>query len=353
MRSTPFERLTRLPLALLTSAPVRFLLTFGVVLLHAVGVARAEEIVCTGANLVPELAEKNPALLQKMKEEAAATPNGEGLLWRVEGKGAAPSYLFGTMHVTDPRVTEPPEASKAALAEARTVVIETTDILDRQAVMAAMLAKPELMMFPAGESLTDHLSSEERKLVERALEKRGIPLQSVVKTKTWLLVSLVSLPECELKRQQAGALVLDAKLAQDAKAAGKRVAGLETVDEQLSAMASLPMELHMRGLVGTLGLGDRMDDMIETMIVLYEGGETGMFQPAMSGLLELGEEEADDYAAFEETMVETRNRTMAERAAPLLDEGGAFIAVGAMHLPGEKGLIELLRQAGHRVERAD
>jgi len=350
MRFRPFKYPAA---AFLAHAHRLFLLTFTVVLLHVGGVARAEEIVCTGANLIAELAEKDPHLLEKMKKEAAAIPNGEGLLWRVERQGGAPSYLFGTMHVTDPRVTEPPEVAKTALAGARTVVIETTDILDRQTLMAAMLAKPELMMFPTGESLTDHLSPEERKLVEEALEKRGIPLQSVVKTKPWLLVSLVSLPECELKRQQAGALVLDAKLAQDAKAAGKRVAGLETVEEQLSAMASLPMELHMRGLVGALGLGDRMDDMIETMIVLYEGGETGMFRPALSGLLELGEEEAGDYAAFEETMVQMRNRIMAERAAPLLDEGGAFIAVGAMHLPGEGGIIELLRQAGYEVSRAD
>ena len=49
-------------------------------------------------------------------------------------------------------------------------------------------------------------------------------------------------------------------------------------------------------------------------------------------------------------MVTARNRTMAERAMPFIDAGGAFIAVGALHLPGEEGLIELLRKKGYRVE---
>ncbi|WEX09902.1 TraB/GumN family protein [Chelativorans sp. AA-79] len=336
---------------LLTTLAAALLLLF-LAALPAAGRA-AEEAACTGTDLVAELGRENPALLRRIETEAEAIPNGEGLLWRVEGRATAPSYLFGTMHVTDPRVTKLPEAAQNAFAEARKVVIETTDILDRQAMMAAMLEKPGLMMFPEGESLTDHLTPEQRQTVEEALQKRGMPLQSVIRMKPWILISLVSLPECELQRQQKGTPVLDAKLAQEAEAAGKDVTGLETVTEQLSAMASLPLDLHIQGLVGTLDLGERMDDVIETMVALYIKGETGMFRPALGELLELEGQEEADYAAFEERMVKMRNRVMAERAVPLLEEGGAFIAVGAMHLPGETGLIELLRDAGYRVSRAE
>lgn len=321
--------------------------------LFLAGKARADEAVCQGIDLVAELAEQDPVLLQRIKAEAASIPNGDRLLWRVEKGSSKPSYLFGTMHVTDPRVTELPRSAKDAFTAAETVVIETTDILDKQAMMAAMAAKPELMMFPGKETLADHLSAEESQIVEKALQERGMPLQSVAKMKPWILISLVSLPECEIKRQQQGTPVLDAKLAMEAKAAGKQIAGLETVEEQLSAMASLPMELHIQGLVGTLALGDRMDDLIETMISLYLAGEPGMFRPALSELLELEGREEADYAEFEKRMVEMRNHVMAERAEPLLEKGGAFIAVGAMHIPGETGLVSLLRQAGYRVTPAD
>ena len=315
--------------------------------------ARAEEIACTGTDLVGQLAEKDPALLRKIKDEAAAIPNGKGLLWRVEKDGIAPSYLFGTMHLTDPRVTELPAAAKGAFAEAKTVVIETKDILDRNAMMAAMAEKPELMMFSGKENLADHLTQEERESVEKALKERGMPLGSVLKMKPWILISLVSLPECELQRQRQGLPVLDAKIAQEAKAEGKEVAGLETVSEQLAAMASLPVELHIQGLVGTLALGDRMDDLIETMVSLYLAGETGMFRPALGQLLRIEGQEEADYAAFEKRLVEMRNYVMAERAEPLLESGSAFIAVGAMHLPGETGLVTLLRQAGYRLQPVD
>jgi len=338
---------------LVPSLIASFLFALSFLVLPFGGKAQAQDSACKGVDLVAQLAEKDPALLRRIRQEAAAIPNGDGLLWRVEKDGSAPSYLFGTMHVTDPRVTELPASARNAFAEAETVVIETTDILNQKAMMTAMAEQPELMMFSGNESLADYLTAEERTIMEKTLGERGMSLQSVIKMKPWILISLVSLPECELDRQQQGEPVLDAKLAQEAKTEGKKIAGLETVAEQLSAMASVPMELHIRGLVGTLALGDRMDDLIETMISLYLAGEPGMFRPALGELLQLEGEEEADYAVFEKQMVEMRNHVMAERAQPLLDQGGAFIAIGAMHLPGETGLVALLRQAGYRVSRAD
>ena len=78
-----------------------------------------------------------------------------------------------------------------------------------------------------------------------------------------------------------------------------------------------------------------------------------MFRPALGQLLRIEGQEEADYAAFEKRMVEMRNYVMAERAEPLLESGSAFIAVGAMHLPGETGLVTLLRQAGYRLQPVD
>jgi uncharacterized protein YbaP (TraB family) len=149
------ERVVRFLLPGLTAARLLFSLTFLGALLAAAGQLRAEEPVCGGTNLVEELREEDPALFRRMKQEAAATPNGEGLLWRVERDEAAPSWLFGTMHMTDPRVTAIPDAARAALAEAETLAIETTDILDRQAMMAAtMMSGPRLGYRPLTDGRT-------------------------------------------------------------------------------------------------------------------------------------------------------------------------------------------------------
>ena len=347
------HRLARTGLALLGLVNLLFLLAFLAALLFAADRAAAETpTACAGRSMIAEFAAQEPQTLARIEAEAGAVPNGKGLLWRIEHPGAAPSWLFGTMHMSDPRVVKLPPAAQAAFDRADTVVIETTDILDQATMGVALLARPELMMFTDATTLPDLLSEEDRALVETELARRGIPLASVIKMKPWMLSALVSLPACELARQSTGTPVLDIRLANDATAAGKRLKGLESMEEQLEAMASLPMRFHLQGLVETLRLGDRIEDVMETMVLLYLDGETGMFFPFFQAALP-SESDEEGYAAFQEAMIDVRNRTMAQGAAPLIERGGAFIAVGALHLAGQDGLVELLRQRGFRVEAAE
>lgn len=330
---------------------IMFLIVFYLALLFATAGAQAREAeTCTGTDLIAKMAVDAPETLQRIRSDAASIANGEALLWRVEKDGAAPSYLFGTMHMSDPRIVALPAAAQEAFEASSTLVIETTEILDQSKMMAAMLAKPDLMMFTDNTTLFSLLSAEDRAEVEAALTRRGIPPASVAKMKPWMIASMIALPACELSRKAAGVPVLDIELAKQAEAAGKTLAGLETIADQLSAMASLPMDYHMRGLVETLKLGERMDDIIETMIVLYLQGEPGMFWPFFKEVLPSGEDGEAGFSMFEETMVTARNHTMAREAAPYFDKGAAFVAVGALHLPGEEGVVELLRKAGYRLE---
>lgn len=340
------ERAAGPVLGLIAALNILFLLVFLAMVAFATTRAQAETVSCTGTDMLAEMAADQPDALARIRNEAARVENGGSLFWRIDKDGVDPSYLFGTMHVADPRVLALPDEVREAFEGARMLVIETTDVLDQSKMMAALLARPELMMFTDETTLFSLLSAEDRKAVEAALEKRGIPPASVAKMKPWMIASMVALPECEMARKAAGAPVLDAMLAQQAKAAGKPVEGLESAADQLGAMASLPMEFHMRGLVDTLALGERLDDVIETMIVLYLDGETGMFWPFFRASLP-SQDEDGGFAAFEETMVTARNRTMAEGAVPFLEEGGAFIAVGALHLAGPEGVVALLREAGY------
>ena len=338
-----------LSLKLLAAVNVLFLISFLIMTMLAVGKARAEMVACTGQDMLAALEKDDPALLEKIRAEASRTLNGNGLLWKLEKPGDKPSFLFGTMHMTDPRVTALTPSAQKAFDDADTLVVETTEVLDQAKMMAAIMAEPDLMMFTDDTTLSSLLSPEDAAVVAKALDERGIPASSVAKMKPWMLSAMVALPACELARKAGGAPVLDVKLAEDAKTAGKQLEGLETVAGQLRAMASLPMDFHMKGLVETLKLGDRMDDVIETMIVLYEREDTGMFWPLLHAVLPSSDGDEDGYAAFEEKMITSRNRSMAENAIPVLVKGNAFIAVGAMHLPGPEGLIELFRKAGYSV----
>lgn len=85
------------------------------------------------------------------------------------------------------------------------------------------------------------------------------------------------------------------------------------------------------------------------MIVLYQRGDTGMFWPLFRVAMPEGTDDPAGYAAFEETMITSRNKVMVEHAEPILARGNVFMAVGALHLPGPEGLVEDFRKAGYTV----
>ncbi|WP_095202703.1 TraB/GumN family protein [Mesorhizobium carmichaelinearum] len=343
------DRAASISLKLLVALNVLFFLSFLAVLLFAAGRAHAEFPTCSGADMLSALQKSNPATYSKIEAEAAATLNGKGLLWKLEKSGEQPSYLFGTMHMTDPRVTTLPPQAQKAFDAAGTLIIETTDVLDKQKMMTAMLKEPDLMMFTDSTTLSSLLTPDEAAAMNAALDARGIPPATVAKMKPWMLSAMMALPACELARQSGGAPVLDVKLAESAKAAGKPVEGLETAESQLRAMASLPLAFHMKGLVDTLKLGDKVNDINETMIILYQRGDTGMFWPLFRAAMPDEQNDPAGYAAFEETMITSRNKVMVDHAEPILAKGNAFMAVGALHLPGPQGLVEDFRKAGYTV----
>lgn len=305
---------------------------------------------CEGTDLRPVIEREAPALMDEAERSAAATPNGEHRLWRVTTPGGTTSHLYGTMHVSDPDVVALSPEAQTAYDEADTVVIETTDVLDEAAMGAALMSRPELMAFTDGTDLTDLLDDGQEAAVAEALDERGMTLTAVKSLKPWVLTGMMALPPCE-----SGESFLDIDLARDAAAEGRDVRGLETAVEQMEAMASIPMDVHVDGLVGSAALGaDGLVDAFHTMGRLYAEGEIGAIWPTLQAItahLAPGSEmDPAAMVAFERALLTRRNRTMAERAEPILAEGDAFIAVGALHLPGDEGLVTLLREAGHTVE---
>ncbi|MBR7652120.1 TraB/GumN family protein [Brucella oryzae] len=314
--------------------------------------ARADDAsaICAmhGVNLIDGLETKDPASWKELQREADAVPNRKGLLWKIDKDGIQPSYLFGTIHLSDPRVVTLPEAADTAYRSASTVVIETTDILDPKVFLRLKLEQPDLLLFTDGSTLKSHLPAERREEIEQKLADRGIVLDAVAKMKPWVLSSLLALPKCERERKSEGEKSLDERLALDAQAEGRDVQGLESAAEQLEAMNRMPLDFHLRNLVASVDYGDKIEDAMETTTALYLAGEIGMIMPALRKIVPDGLSEAD-YELFLKYLISDRNHIMAERAVPIIDKGNAFIAVGALHLPGKDGIIELLRTKGYQV----
>ncbi|WP_156419432.1 TraB/GumN family protein [Aureimonas sp. AU12] len=307
-----------------------------------------------GTSAVPAL--MRDGRIAAIEREAAEIANGEGRLYRAERDGLAPSFLFGTMHLSDPRILALPPAAETAFTGARSLVIETLDVLDPRAMAGALLARPDLTTLPPGQTIETLLPPAEMARIGPLLAARALPVGAIRTLQPWFVTMSLMVPACEAARTADGAKVLDIALAERAAAAGQTVRGLETAVEQTEALGAMPLALQADNLVATAAIVDQLPDVFETMIDLYLKGRIALIEPATEAMMPAGTEMASSVEItqrFEETVVRARNGVMATRLAPLLAQGGVFVAVGALHLPGETGLVEALRGAGWRVTRAD
>ncbi len=342
------DRIADRAIAALLAIPVLLVLVLLATLALATPARSEEDPACGGKDLVAELERSNPAEYALLKAEGDRIRNSGTRFWKLEKPGQEPNWLLGTMHLSDPRVTELPVEARAAFDGAAVVVLESDEILDQQKAAAKMMARPDLMFFSGKESISDYITADERKLLEDELMKRGMPFSAVGKMKPWMLTSMVALPACELARKARGVAFLDMKLARDGIAAGKEVKGVETLAEQFDAIASLPMTFHVKSLISTVRYPQYTADMMETTLQLYLRGDIGLIFPA--GAHFAPEKNAGDFKdmeLFEERLITMRNHTMADRGEPILARGNVFMAVGALHLIGDEGLVELLRQKGY------
>ncbi|MGI9465007.1 MAG: TraB/GumN family protein [Aestuariivirgaceae bacterium] len=307
---------------------------------------------CGGQDLIGDLESGQPALFRQIEDQAAQTRNGQSVLWRIKASGErAASYLFGTIHLSDERVAKLGGALQTALDEVNTVALEIVGAGDQQAMQLAIAKHPELIMLPGSDTLWELVGEADRPEVLEELGALGIQRGQAAKLQPWLPALMLSISTCETQRRQAGHVVLDQAIEAYAKERGIRLVGLETPVEQFAAMSSMPLKSQTLFLTDAARNRERVDDLNETLIKLYLNSRITWFFPfakAMAGSEASAARSAAE-AGFMETLIDKRNVKMAERAAPLLEAGGALIAVGALHLPGETGLVTLLRAQGYDI----
>ena len=303
----------------------------------------------SGANLLDSL---HPTEKAAIFEQAGRQANGQGRLYRIDRDGTPTSYLFGTMHLTDPRITRLPDEVESAFAASGQLVLETTDLIDADALANTLLNNPDLTSLPDDTTVTDYLSGEDSQELTSLAQAAGMPISGFTSMQPWLVAASLMTTVCEQQRQAEGVPILDLALAQEAQQSGKSLAGLESAEEQFAAMADLPFDHQAEMLLATFKFQDRIPDILETMTVLYLQGSIAAIAPTLDVIAPAGSDEARSlelWQEFDERVILRRNRLMAERLEPLLRQGGTFVAVGAQHLIGDEGLVELLRNSGWRL----
>lgn len=278
-------------------------------------------------------------------QPAAEAPRafGQGRLWQVSQAGVAPSHVFGTMHVTDGDVVALPAAVDEAIARSDRLVLEI--VLTREKFVRLAQA----MTFTDGRSLSDVVGPKLYAEVGRIAGRYGLPGAQMNQFRPWAIMTMFSVPPAELKRQVAGYVMLDRMLQDQATLRGTPVFGLENVEEQIAVFTDISERDQIEMLNWTLRMNAQIDGIFEMLKQAYLKGDLDRLH-AIARELSTGTNPRL-MKLFNRRLIDSRNDLMVKRMARHLKRGGAFIAVGALHISGEVGILRLLQKKGYKVKR--
>lgn len=271
---------------------------------------------------------------------AHATPFERGVLWEVSRPGVAPSFLFGTMHASDPRLLQLPPAVDAAFSRARTFILE---LYPDEAVSRRF---SEATGLEGGERLSNIVSPALFEQLAERLAPRGLTRDQVDQLKPWAAMLLVS----ELAGD--GNESLDIALFVRARFANKRVEELDSVEEQIAVFDDLPRATQVALLDTALARHDALREEFEHSIRAYLRGDLGELTRIAARNGNGTPARQAHYGLLEKKLIHDRSVVMAFRLQAHLRRGNVFAAVGALHLHGAKGMLQLLQDDGWTVRPA-
>jgi len=257
------------------------------------------------------------------------------LLWEVSGNGlTAPSYLFGTFHMLCKDDIKFSDALKQALGNAAEVYMELD--MDDPAVLLGGLG---MMSMKDGKKLKDILTEDEYKRVEVFFkDSLRSSLNMFQGMKPLLLTSLVypKLMPC------ASVTSVEEQLVKLAKQNKKEVRGLETMAFQASVFDSIPYKDQATELLKTIDSLSKSKLFFDSMAKAYKSQNMALLETMLTD---------DDFGmeGNQDILVKKRNENWVGQLKGIMKKEPVFVATGAGHLPGEHGLIALLRQQGYTV----
>ena len=257
------------------------------------------------------------------------------LLWKVT-KGDQEAYLYGTIHISCNAELNP--KVKDALTQSDELILEI-DLSDPSLQMRMM----QQMMLPDQKDASDYLSDENYQLLKKYIDENvnTVPSFEMVKNMKPILLSSMITQSLLTCTNQAG---YDQLLLQKAQQKNIPISGLETVDEQMSALDKIPAKDVYEEIVESIK-NDQQDDieMLNQMMQYYNDAN-------LVALKKLFDESDSIINDFSDVALHERNKNWIPIIKEKMIGKKAFIAFGAAHLIGEKGVIQLLRNEGYKVK---
>lgn len=277
------------------------------------------------------------------------------LLYKISHKNIEkPSYIVGTYHLAPATFIDSIPGANAALA--------AVDVVCGEVVMSEMESRDsqkkvkQAMMLPDGKSLTDVFTTDEMQRINDYMDSLlGMNLNNpIIKSQMGKMTPMALSTQLQLVQYMKVTpnfnplKLIDAHFQKAAKKAGKQVAGLETVDFQIEALyKSTTIERQKQQLLC-------MVDNAEYHALQMKELSAAFFTQDIQALWEVTEEkmgnQCDSTPKEEEILIYGRNAAWVEKMPAMMENASTLFVVGAAHLPGDKGVLELLKARGYTVE---
>ncbi|MGB1539485.1 MAG: TraB/GumN family protein [Rickettsiales bacterium] len=281
----------------------------------------------------------------KCKRSASYKPIAEryvhGIIFKISRCDVQDSYILGTMHADDPAITPIFNDASTLLESVDAVGVEfVEDEKTSEVARKYMFYGPTE---PGG--LHTLLSSVNFRALADALQaKMGIPPQAVARMRPWAAAIMLQFPE-----SKADGISLDVRLQKKAKTAGKELFGLETPEEQYEVFMQIPDELQQSMLEDTIQQIPQITQINADFTDAYVARDLKRLNALAQDSLEMhSDPQLQGY--MEAKLIRARNYNMTQRMQPRLMNSSALIAVGALHLMGEEGILPLLEKEGYSIE---
>ena len=261
------------------------------------------------------------------------------VFWAIEKDGKPAGYLLGTIHSEDPRVLE---FSEEFLGKLRSNSMFAMEMVPDLPTLARLT---EFMHYPKGKTLESVIGSERFDALVTALSNYKVPTEFITAMKPWAAMMTLSTPPPET------GFFMDLSLSLRASGNGLKVVGLETLEQQLSFLEEMPMEMQLSLLDQAIAESGRVGEAHDQMVDAYLENDLEHLQAMSEEEFQAIGTAGRDY--FFEAGILNRNQRMLETLLPHLESNRVFVAVGALHLPGKGGLLGLLRQHGYVLKPQD
>lgn len=270
----------------------------------------------------------------KQQDTTSQIKNTHTVLWRISKNGLPySSYVFGTIHLQDKRVFR--------LADSVLPAIQKCKLFANEVRLDTLMSEIIVSMYDTtkGKRLEDVISKQELdSIAPKLAEKLSIPLQVVPKIRSGLLYYIL---EGGFLDREEKTTMLDAYLLGHARTMGKQLYALEPFESQLTILDDVAVSTIRSVVKQTLMQKLKVQIQKEKMIKLYDLGNIDSLLSIIRTSMSAG---------MIDTMLTARNKVMAASIDSLTKVAPLFAAIGTGHLPGEFGVLQLLRNIGYTVE---